>query len=71
MLALVLPRIADRTSSELAGLWHEGSDGGQFDATIECLRSRLEAASKGPRELANPKAGDAKQAALALRRHAT
>ena len=57
-LALVLPRIADRTSSELAGLWHEGSDGAQFDAAIEHLRSRLEAASKGPRELAKPKAGE-------------
>jgi hypothetical protein len=45
-LAQVLPRIADRTSSELAGLWHEGSAGAQFDATIEHLRSRLEAASK-------------------------
>ena len=53
-----LPRIADRDNSELAGLWHEGSDGAQFDAAIEHLRSRLEAASKGPRELAKPKAGD-------------
>jgi len=66
-LALVLPRIADRTNSELAGVWHEGRDGAQFDAAIEHLRSRLEAASKGPRELAKPKAGDANalQATLA------
>jgi hypothetical protein len=53
-----LPRIADRDNSELAALWHEGNDGAQFDAAIAQLRSRLEAASKGPRELAKPKAGD-------------
>jgi hypothetical protein len=59
LLALeVLPRVADRINSELAGLWHEGSDGAQFDAALEHLRSRLEASSKGPRELAKPKAGD-------------
>ena len=70
-LALVLPRIAERTSSELAGLWHEGSDGAQFDAAIEHLRSRLEAASKARASWPIRRAGDAKQAALARRRHAT
>src|SRR5258706_7802822 len=46
----VLRRIADRTNSELAGLWHEGSDGARFDAALDHLRSRLETASEGPRE---------------------
>jgi len=54
----VLRRIADRSNSELAVLWHEGSDGEQFDAGLEHLRSRLQAASAGPRQLAKPKAGD-------------
>jgi hypothetical protein len=54
----VLQRIADRANSELAGLWHEGSDGAQFDAAPEHLRSRLQAASEGPRELPKPKVGD-------------
>jgi len=59
LLALeVLPRIADRTNSELAGLWHEGTDGAQFDAAIEHLRSRLQAASEGPRKLPKPQSGD-------------
>jgi hypothetical protein len=59
LLALeVLPRIADRANSELAGLWHEGSDGAQFDAALEHLGSRLQAAGEGPRELPRPKAGD-------------
>jgi Domain of unknown function (DUF4259) len=59
LLALeVVPRIADRANSELAGLWHEGSDGAQFDAALEHLRSRLQAAGDGPRELPRPKAGD-------------
>jgi Domain of unknown function (DUF4259) len=59
LLALeVLPRIADRANSELAGLWHEGSDGAQFDAALEHLRSRLQAAGEGPRELPRTKAGD-------------
>src|SRR5512145_1871827 len=39
-----LPRIADRTNSELAALWHEGTDGAPFDTAIEHLRSRLQAA---------------------------
>jgi Domain of unknown function (DUF4259) len=59
LLALeVLPRIADRANSELAGLRHEGSDGAQFDAALEHLRSRLQAAGEGARELPRPKAGD-------------
>ncbi|MFZ1106386.1 MAG: DUF4259 domain-containing protein [Hyphomicrobiaceae bacterium] len=53
-----LRRIADRTNSELAALWHEGTDGGRFDVELEGLRSRLQAASAGPRELAKPKPGD-------------
>jgi hypothetical protein len=59
LLALeVLPRIADRAKSELAGLWHEGSDGAKFDAALEHLRSRLQAAGDGPRIVPRPKAGD-------------
>src|SRR5262245_2069456 len=54
----VLRRIGDRTNSELAVLWHEGTDGEQFDADLQRLRSRLEAANAGLRELAKPKAGD-------------
>jgi hypothetical protein len=54
----VLRRIADRTSSELGALWHEGTEGERFDADLERLRSRLQAASAGSRELAKPKAGD-------------
>jgi hypothetical protein len=54
----VLQRIADRTSSELAASWHEGTDGERFDADLQRLRTRLQAASAGPRELAKPKAGD-------------
>src|SRR5262249_10123929 len=53
-----LPPIADRDHSELAGPWHEGSEGAQFDAAIEGLRTRLEGASEGPRELVKPKGGD-------------
>jgi hypothetical protein len=53
-----LRRIADRTNSDLAALWHEGTDGGRFDADVDHLRSRLQAASAGPRELAKPKPGD-------------
>lgn len=40
-----LPRIAQRKVSELADLWHEGSDGSKFDAAVANLKSRLEAAS--------------------------
>lgn len=39
-----LTRIADRTTSELAALWHEGDEGTGFDATLAQLRERLEAA---------------------------
>lgn len=53
-----LARLADRATSELAGLWHEGNDGSQFDALIADLRARLEAASNGPRELPKAKTGD-------------
>ena len=41
-----LRRIANRATSELAGLWHEGSDGEQFDAALAHLRKRLETASE-------------------------
>jgi hypothetical protein len=59
LLALeVLSRIADRANSELAGLRHEGSDGAQFDAALKHLRSRLQAAGEGARELPRPKKGD-------------
>jgi hypothetical protein len=59
LLALeVLPRIADPANSELAGLWHEGGDRAQFDAALDSLRSRLQAASEGPRQLSKPKMGD-------------
>lgn len=54
----VLPRIADPSNSELAGLWHDGEDGPQFEATIEHLRSRLQAASQGPRRRSKLKTGD-------------
>src|SRR5262245_6309548 len=53
----VVRRIADRKNSELAALWHEGTEGERFDADLERLRSRLQAASAGPREFAKPKAG--------------
>ena len=56
MVALaVLDRIADPTTSELAGLWHEGSDGPRFDAALSDLRARLEAASAGAVALAKPR----------------
>jgi hypothetical protein len=59
LLALeVLPRIADPANSELTGLWHEGGDRAQFDAALDSLRSRLQAASEGPRQLSKPKMGD-------------
>ena len=59
LLALdVLQRIADRDHSELAGLWHEGSDGSKFDTALEHLRVRLLAASQGARQLSKPKPGD-------------
>jgi len=59
LLALdVLARIADPATCELAGLWHDGSDGARFDAALDHLHSRLQAAAKGPRELPKPKAGD-------------
>ena len=54
----VLPRIADRATSELAALWHEGADGARFDAALAGLRTRLEAGSAGARELPKAKAGD-------------
>jgi hypothetical protein len=59
LLALqVLARIADPTTSEVAALWHEGDDGPTFDAALEQLRFRLQAASRGPREQPKPKTGD-------------
>jgi len=53
-----LARIANRATSELAALWHEGSEGPEFDASLAHLRARLEAASAGPRELLKAKTGD-------------
>jgi hypothetical protein len=53
-----LPRIADRAASELARLWHEGSEGSGFDASLAQLGNRLAAASEGPRELPRAKKGD-------------
>jgi hypothetical protein len=54
----VLSRIADPATSEVAALWHEGTEGPQFDASLAHLRTRLEAASDGPRELPKAKTGD-------------
>jgi hypothetical protein len=54
---LVLGRIADRASSELAQLWGEGA-GTNFDERVAGLRERLEAASRGPRALARAQFGD-------------
>jgi hypothetical protein len=59
LLALsVLPRIADRETSELAGLWHEAGDGAAFDNSIAHLAARLREAAEGARVLPVPKAGD-------------
>jgi len=59
ILALsVLPRIADRETSELAGLWHEGGDGAAFDNSIAQLAARLREAAEGARALLVPKPGD-------------
>jgi hypothetical protein len=59
LLALaVLSRIAEPATSELAALWHEGSDGAAFDAALIHLRQRLEAASQGARPLPKAKVGD-------------
>lgn len=54
----MLPRNADRTTSELAALWHEGRDGTPFEASLADLRARLEAASEGARERPTAKTGD-------------
>jgi hypothetical protein len=55
-----LPRIADRATSEIAGLFHEGkAEGAAFDASVAGLKARLEAAAAGPREIARAKKGDA------------
>jgi hypothetical protein len=54
----VIPRIADRVRSELAGLWHEGASRVSFDAALANLVVRLEAAKDGPRELPKAKPGD-------------
>ena len=53
-----LPRIADRAASELARLWHEGSEGPGFDASLAQLGTRLAAASEGPRVVPRAKKGD-------------
>jgi hypothetical protein len=60
VLALeALPRIADPTSCELAGLWHEHVEGAaRFEGALADLGSRLRAASAGPRQLPKPRAGD-------------
>jgi uncharacterized protein DUF4259 len=39
-----LPRLRDPELSELAALWHEGSDGSAFDGQLTDLIERLEAA---------------------------
>jgi hypothetical protein len=54
----VLSRIANGAASELASLWHEGNDAAKFDSSLADLRTRLETASGGPRELPKPKTGD-------------
>jgi hypothetical protein len=54
----VLPRLAPAATSELAALWHEGSDGGRFAAALDDLRARLEAAAQGPRAVPKLEAGD-------------
>lgn len=54
-----LPRLADGTTSELAGLWRDTDDGGAgLAANLDDLRERLEAAAQGPRAVAKPEAGD-------------
>lgn len=53
-----LSRIADPATSELAGLWHEGTEGPRFDAALTDLRARLEAASDGPRAIPKARTGD-------------
>jgi hypothetical protein len=53
-----LPRIADPTASELAQLWHGGSEGRRFDDALAQLGTRLAAASAGPRELPRASKGD-------------
>jgi len=59
LLALsILPRIADRETSELSGLWHEGGDGAAFDSAMDQLASRLQDAASGVRVLPAPKSGD-------------
>jgi hypothetical protein len=54
----VLSRIAKSATSELAALWHEGSDGKAFEVSLEHLCQRLEAASHGARSLPKAKVGD-------------
>lgn len=53
-----LPRLLDRDHSELAQLWHEGEDGPSWDAELEALGARLEAAAAGPRPRPRLVAGD-------------
>jgi hypothetical protein len=53
-----LPRISNKVSSELAGLWHDESKGAQFDSAIENLRRRLEAADGEPRNAERARIGD-------------
>ena len=56
----ILSRLADRETSELAGLWADAADGARspLDLALADLRSRLEAAGGGVRVVAKPKAGD-------------
>jgi hypothetical protein len=59
ILALdALAKLQNRTTSELAALWHEGDEGAKFDAAVARLKEQLQAASAGPRELPKPKTGD-------------
>ena len=59
----ILPRLADRKTSELAALWAENGAGpdhavSQLDVAFADLRARLEQASAGARAAPKPKAGD-------------
>ena len=57
----ILPRLADRKTSELAGLWSEGEKKGaksELDVALADLRARLERAATGAKTISKPKAGD-------------
>jgi len=54
----VLSRIADPAFSELAGLWCDGQARSTFDASLQDLRARLEAARAGVHKRRSVKRGD-------------